>query len=129
MKSQGLFFLCGLIWIHANHGLQPRPSQLVTKDFVKSRIRFTEDIEDVELGSISGMDWNYCSYLCMKEGEDCKQFYISNEGSCRKVIDQCFEKGKKGANDTRMLYSTVQAKIIGKLDLFDRVQGLAILKI
>ena len=88
---------------------------LVTKDFEKSLIKYSEDIEDSEIALIPGMDWHHCSYLCMKEGEDCNQFYISKEGSCRKVVDQCFEKGQKGEDETRILYSTVKAKVIGML--------------
>ena len=91
---------------------------LVTKDFQKYKIKADSDLESTELISIPQMDFIECSYFCMKEeqnGKECKAFYISNEGSCRKVeLDQnpCFQKAGTGGGIT--LYSTVRINIVGK---------------
>ena len=100
------------VWIWAL--LTDSVNGLIKKDFEKFRIKYNEDIDETELETIQGMDWQHCSYLCMKDTANCNKFYVSKDGSCLKVNEEVFEKGKKGDEDTRILYTEEKVEILGK---------------
>ena len=80
---------------------------LITKNFEKIKIKSQYINNFTELASIRQIDFFECSFFCMKMGEDCKAFYITNEGSCRQVpLDQHFIKGSSNDPNVATIYST-----------------------
>ena len=103
--AKGIVFI-GIICVLAHSVVA-----LVTKNFEKYRIKDSSINNSTELAFIPKMDFFECSYFCMKKGEDCKTFYITKDGSCRKVelnTNQCHETGLPENQDTIVLYSTIQ---------------------
>ena len=87
---------------------------LVTKDFQKYNVK-SESINSNELVAIPQMDFLQCAHFCMKEEEQCAAFFITDEGSCRKVnLDDRYKKGFKSDPESVVLYSTKKLTIFGK---------------
>ena len=59
---------------------------LITKNFEKILLNTRSVIDYKELASIPQMDFFECAYFCMKVGEECTSFYITKEGSCRRIL-------------------------------------------
>ena len=90
---------------------------LVTKHFEKYRIKANGIINGTEeLAFIPKMSYFECSYFCLKKGDDCKTFFITKTGSCRKVTnpDICYERGLSNDPDAVILYTTTKIFPVGK---------------
>ena len=79
---------------------------LITKNFVKVPVNPGPIIVYKELIKIPLIQAHECAYFCMKEGDGCQAFYITDQGSCRQVpLDLKFKVSPTITNNA-IVYAT-----------------------